>query len=90
MTNLKSLVDAIALETDVPPGTVKKVSMALLQKFAGLIEEQENFVSPVVTFKSVTISPKTVDGQPREPQKLARMKIRVLKDTDASDIDADD
>lgn len=82
MTNLKSLIDEVASETEIKVGTVRKVSLALLNKFASLIEKQEDFVSPVITFKSKTSALKDDEDQPKEPQKFARMNIRPRKDTE--------
>ena len=79
MTNLKSLIDEVASETDIKPGTVRKVSLAILNKFASLIENQEDFISPVISFKSKTSPLKGDEDQPKEPQKFARMNIRFAR-----------
>lgn len=76
MTNLQTLVEAIASETEIDASTVRNVSLALLNKFASLIEDQEDFSSPVVTFKSKSITPEGDDGQPGGPKKFARMNLR--------------
>ena len=82
MTNLKSIVDEIASETEINTGMVRKVSLALLNKFASLIEKQEDFVSPVITFKSKTSVVRDDEDQSKEPQKFARMNIRPRKDAE--------
>jgi hypothetical protein len=60
---------------------VRKVSLALLEKFAGLIDSQTNFVSPVITLTAVTAPAKpAAEGKPAQPErKLARMAIRPKK-----------
>jgi hypothetical protein len=79
--NLKELVDVVAAETELPAGQVRKVSLALLEKFAGLIDTQTNFVSPVITLTAVTAPAKpAAEGKPAVPQrKFARMAIRPKK-----------
>ena len=75
MAHFKAIVQNIASEKDVEIATVRKVSLALLKKFASLIEYQENFFSPVVTFRSKSVTPKTEGGQAGGEQKFARMTI---------------
>jgi hypothetical protein len=79
--NLKELVDVVAAETELPAGQVRKVSLALLEKFAGLIDSQTNFVSPVITLKARTSPAKpAADGKPAmSERKFARMAIRPKK-----------
>lgn len=76
--NLKELVDLVAAETNLPAGQVRKVSLAMLEKFAGLIDSQTDFVSPVVTLTAVTTPAKpAAEGKPAVPErKFARMAIR--------------
>jgi len=76
--NLKELVDIVAAETELPAGQVRRVSLALLNQFAGLIDSQTNFVSPVITLKAVTAPAKpAAEGKPAVPPvKFARMAIR--------------
>lgn len=79
--NFKELVDVVAAETELPAGQVRKASLAMLEKFAGLIDSQTNFVSPVITLTAVTIPAKPeADGKPAVPErKFARMAIRPKK-----------
>ena len=75
--NLKELVDAVSLDTKIPAGQVRLISLALLEKWAKLIEDQDNFASPVVTFKSITSKPVAAsEGKPAVPaRKFANMSI---------------
>ena len=79
--NLKELVDVVAAETELPAGQVRKVSIALLDKFAGLIDSQTNFVSPVIILTAVTAPARpATEGKPALPErKFARMSIRPKK-----------
>ena len=79
--NLKELVDVVAAETELPAGQVRKVSLALLDKFAGLIDSQTNFVSPVIILTAVKAPARpATEGKPAEPErKFARMSIRPKK-----------
>lgn len=79
--NLKELVEVVAAETDLPAGQVRKVSTAVLKKFADLIESQSEFVSPVVIIKGFTTpaKPATDDKKAVPQRKFARMTIRSKK-----------
>ena len=79
--NFKTLIDVVAAETELPAGTVRKVSLALLKKFAGLIDSQTNFVSPVITLTAFTAPAKPeTDGKRAKPErKFARMAVRPVK-----------
>ena len=79
--NYKELVDVIAAETELPAGQVRKVGLAILEKFAGLIDSQTNFVSPVITLTAVTAPARpATEGKPAVPErKFARMAIRPKK-----------
>ncbi len=79
--NLKELVEVVSAETKLPASQVRKVSLALLEKFAGLIDSQVDFVSPVITLTAVTAPAKpATEGKPAVPErKFARMAIRVKK-----------
>jgi hypothetical protein len=80
--NFKELVDVVAAETKLPASRVRKVSLALLEKFAGLIDSQANFTSPVITLTSYTRPAQPeAEGKPAMPErKLARIAIRSKKD----------
>lgn len=84
--NLKQLVDVVAAETELPASEVRKVSLALLEKFAGLINSQTNFVSPVITLTAVTAPAKPAsEGKQAQPErKFARMAIRPKKPAPAA------
>ena len=79
--NYKELVEVIAAETELPAGQVRKVGLAILEKFAGLIDSQTNFVSPVITLTAVTAPARpATEGKPAVPErKFARMAIRSKK-----------
>ena len=79
--NLKDLVEAVSSETNIPAGNVRKVSIAVLKKFAHLIDNQDDFVSPVITLKSYTAPAKpATEATPARPErKLARIAIRPQK-----------
>ena len=84
--NLNELVDVVAAETELPAGQVRKVSLALLEKFAGLIDSQINFKSPVISLTAVTAPAKPAsEGKPAQPErKYARMAIRTKKPATAA------
>ena len=86
--NFKELVDVIAAETNLPAGEVRKVSLALLSKFAGFIDSQTNFISPAITLRAYTKPAQAeTEGKPAKPErKFARMAIRSKKDA-ASEAD---
>jgi len=85
--NLKELVDIVAAETELPAGQVRKVSLAMLEKFAGMIESQTNFISPAITLTAGTSPAKpAAEGKPARPaHKFARMAIRVKKPAGPAD-----
>jgi hypothetical protein len=84
--NLKELVDIVSSETDLPAGQVRKVCLAVLEKFAGLIDSQTDFVSSIVSFKSGTSEAKPAkDGKPaKHERKFARMTVRSTKEEPAA------
>lgn len=79
--NFKELVDAIAAETQLPAGQVRKVSSALLDKFACLIESQTDFISHTIVLKAYTspAKPATEGSSAKPERKLGRMRIRTKK-----------
>ena len=79
--NFKELVDAVSAETSLPAAEVRKVSTALLSKFAGLIESQTNFTSPQLALTAVTIPARpAAEGKPaRAERKIGRLTIRIKK-----------
>jgi hypothetical protein len=76
--NFKQLITEVSKGTKIPAGDVRKVGMAMLQRFAHLIEEQQNFTSPLITLRTGTTAAKpAVDDKPDRPaRKFARMTIR--------------
>lgn len=76
--NFKEMVKIVSSETELPADDVRKVGIAMLEKFADLINSQANFVSPVISFTSVTAPAKpAAGGKPAETErKFARMSIR--------------
>ena len=75
--NLKELVDSMSQDINIPAGQVRLISLAVMAEMANLIEAQENFFSPVVTFQSLTSKPTAAsEGKPAVPaRKFARMAI---------------
>ena len=88
LMNFKELVDVVSSETNLPAGEVRKVGMAVLKKFADLIDNQTNFVSPVITLTAVTSPAKpAAEGKPELPQrKFARMAVRAKKSTSPAEV----
>lgn len=84
--NFKELVDIVSAETQLPAAQVRKVGLAMLEKFAGLIESQTNFTSPVITLTGVIAPAKpATEGKPAQPErKFARMAIRAKNPTPPS------
>jgi len=76
--NFKQLIDEMSQDTKIPARKVRKVGIAMLQRFSLLIEEQQNFTSPLITLTAVTAPAKpAVDDKPaRRARKFARMAIR--------------
>jgi hypothetical protein len=79
--NFKELVDVVSAETQLPAAQVRKVGLVMLEKFAGVIDSQTNFTSPVITLTGVTVPSKpAAAGKPAQSErKFARMAIRVNK-----------
>ena len=80
--NLKELVDVVSSETGLPAEQVRKICLAVLEEFAGLIDSQTDFISPVVSFRSLTSEAKPAsDDKPARPErKFARMTVRSTKE----------
>lgn len=76
--NFKQLIAEVSKDTNIPAGDVRKVGVAMLQRFAHLIEEQQNFTSPLITLTAGTTAARpAVDDKPARPaRKFARMAIR--------------
>ncbi len=76
--NFKQLLDEVSQDTKIPVAEVRKVGMAMLERFSRLIDEQQNFVSPQITLTAVTTPAKPAAGdKPAVPErKFARMAIR--------------
>ncbi len=64
--------------TNILPGDVRKVGVAILERFPRLIEEQQNFASPLITLTAATTPARPAAGdKPAVPaRKVARMAIR--------------
>lgn len=77
--NFKEIVDEISKDTKISAGDVRKVGLAMLERFVRLIDEQEDFISPVIKLKAVTTPAKPAAGdKPEIPErKFARMTIRA-------------
>lgn len=78
--NFKQLIEEVSQDTKIPAGDVRKVGTAILQRFSRLIEEQQNFTSPLITLTAVTAPAKQATGdKPAVPErKFARMAIRQM------------
>lgn len=76
--NFKDLITEISQDTKIPAADVHKVGVAMLERFSHLIEEQQDFISPLVTLTAVTIPARPAAGdKPAMPErKFARMAIR--------------
>ncbi|MFO8238182.1 MAG: hypothetical protein R6U00_08040 [Prochlorococcaceae cyanobacterium] len=76
--NFKQLIDEVSQDTKIPAGDVRKVGLAMLERFARMIEEQQNFASPLITLTAVTTLARPATGdKPAVPErKFARMAIR--------------
>jgi hypothetical protein len=79
--NIKELIDTVSSDTGVPAAQVRKVSIAMLNKFAGLIDSQTDFISPNIIIKTFTrpAKPASEDKPARPETKFGRMKVRVNK-----------
>jgi hypothetical protein len=77
--NSKDLVSAVSNETKVPAAKVRRVVNAVLTQFAELIDNQDKFVSSIITLQGVTLPAKEASGdKPARPErKIARMKRRT-------------
>lgn len=76
--NFKQLIDEVSQDTKIPAGDVRKVGVAMFERFACLIEQQQNFASPLITLTAVTTPAKPAAGdKPAVPaRKFARMAVR--------------
>lgn len=65
-------------DTKIPAGDVPKVGVAILERFARLIDEQQNLASPLITLTAVTTRarPAACDKPAVPAGKVARMAIR--------------
>ena len=75
--NMKELVAAVSVETNIPAAQVRKVTAAVLDQFAQLIESKGKFKSSVITIAGVVTPAKpATDDKPERPErKMARMRI---------------
>ncbi len=76
--NFRELIDVVSQDTKIPAGDVRKVSVAILEHFSRLIEEQQNFASPLITLTAGTTPARPAAGdKPAVPErKFARMAVR--------------
>jgi len=84
--NMKELVSAVSTETNLPAAQVRKVTAAVLQQFAELIETKGKFTSSAITIAGAVMpsKPATEDKPERPERKFGRMRIRVKKSVSAS------
>ena len=79
--NFQELVSTVSAQTGIPAGQVNKVGKAILKEFAELIEKQDVFLSPILTFRTSIRASLEADGEKpfRPEQKFARMIVRPDK-----------
>jgi hypothetical protein len=85
--NFRELVQEVSQDTKIPAGQVHKVGLAMLEHFSRLIEEQQKFVSPLVTLTPETTPARpSVGDKPEIPErKFARMNLRPKVDAPAAE-----
>ena len=88
--NIKELVAAVSVETNIPAAQVRKVTIAVLGQFSQLIESKGNFKSSVLTIAGVVIPAKpATDEKPERPErKMARMRIGRKKGQEKAEGDS--
>lgn len=69
---LEELVSAVSAETEIPAKEVRKITSAVLEKLAQLIDKQDKFGSSIVTIRSSTIPAKPANG---DKPALAERKV---------------
>jgi hypothetical protein len=76
---LAQLVEELSASSELPAGRVRTILLAVLSQFAGLIESETGFSSPVLGFASMALPAVPAhDGRPaRPPRKLARLFIQT-------------
>lgn len=76
--NSKQLIDNTFRDIQFPAGRLSKDGLAKFECFARLIEEQQNFDSPLINLACVTVLARPATGEkPAMPaRKFARMAIR--------------
>ena len=68
--NFKQLIDEVSQVTIIRAGDVRMVGVAKLQRFSRLIEEQQNFASPLITLTAVTAPARQAIGEkPASPER---------------------
>jgi hypothetical protein len=79
--NTKELVLAVAKQTNLPADEVDKVSRALFEKFAELIETRGRFQSPhLQVIGTVSPAKPATEGTPAIPErKFARLRVPPRK-----------
>lgn len=73
----KQLIYEASQETKVPAAEIRKAGVCMLERFALLINEQQNFVFPLITLTAVTTPARPAAGAiPSVPsRKFVRMAI---------------
>ena len=74
---IAQLVDEISASSELPAGRVRTILLAMLSQFAGLIESETGFTSPVLGFTSMTLpAVPAQDSHPARPaRKLAKLSV---------------
>ena len=72
---IAQLVDEISASSELPAGRVRTILLAMLSQFAGLIESETGFTSPVLGFTSMTLP--AVPAQDRRPARPARKLAKL-------------
>lgn len=81
--NLKDLISKVAIETSVPASDVRKITNAVLDTIIANIQAGEDFVSPKMKLRSVTIDSSEKDDGEGGKKIIPATKIGriTIKDT---------
>ena len=81
---LAQLVEEFSASSELPAGRVRTILLAVLSQFAGLIESETGFTSPVLGFTSMSLpAVPAQDGRPARPaRKLAKLSVKPQFATD--------
>jgi len=79
--NLKDIVHSITESEGIPAGRVRKVTLALFEKFGEAVDNGERIIAPGFVLKPRTLPARESDGdQPARPEtKVATFRRRPAK-----------